>query len=124
MYAISALGLIVALIVEHLFSLDRLWWIFNGVATCFVVPTVLSLYYSRLSARGVISGICGAGIGMVAFVYGNWVQNDVITVFSAMFIIGVSLICCLGFRREKPWVPRRRNRQRSRQLQFLRLRQD
>jgi urea-proton symporter len=106
MYAISAMGLIVALIVEHLFSLDRLWWIFNGVATCFVVPTVMSLYYDRLSAKGVISGICGAGVGMIAFVYGNWVQNDVITVFSAMFIIGISIICCLIFKSDKPWAQR------------------
>lgn len=103
MYIISGLGLIVAFIVQHLFSLDRLWWIFNGVATCFVVPTVLSLYYDRLSSKGVIYGICGAGIGMVAFVYGNWVQNDNITVFSALFIIVVSLICCLSFSRKEAW---------------------
>lgn len=105
MYWISAAGLLVALVVQHLFSLDRLWWIFNGVATCFVVPTVLSLYYNRLSAKGVIAGICGAGVGMIAFVYGNWVQNDVVTVFSALFIIGISLVCCLAFRRTTPWVP-------------------
>ncbi|MEK7137156.1 MAG: hypothetical protein AAB853_02625, partial [Patescibacteria group bacterium] len=103
MYIISALGLLVALIVQHLFPLDRLWWIFNGVAACFVVPTVLSLYYDRLSARGVISGICGAGIGMVAFVYGNWIQNDRITVFSAIFIIAISLLCCLTLTRKEPW---------------------
>lgn len=106
MYGISALGLILAFIVQHLFSLDRLWWIFNGIATCFVVPTVLSLYYDRLSAKGVISGICCAGVGMVFFVYGNWVQNDVITVFSALFIIAVSLACCLGFRSKTPWMQR------------------
>lgn len=104
MYWVSILGLALALIVQHLFSLDRLWWIFNGVATCFVVPTVFSLYYDRLSAKGVIAGICGAAVGMVAFVYGNWVQNDVITVFSAIFIIVVSVVCCLSFRRDKPWV--------------------
>jgi Na+/proline symporter len=105
MYLISAAGLVVALIVQHLFSLDRLWWIFNGVASCFVVPTVLSLYYSRLSAKGVIAGICGACIGMVAFIYGNWVGNDRITVFSALYIIAVSVLCCLVFRRQDRWVP-------------------
>jgi Na+/proline symporter len=104
MYIISILGLILAFIVQHLFSLDRLWWIFNGVASCFVVPTVLSLYYDRLSAKGVVAGICGAGLGMIAFVYGNWVQNDQITVFSAVFIVAVSLVCCLSFRNEKPWL--------------------
>lgn len=104
MYIISALGLGLAFIVQHLFSLDRLWWIFNGVASCFVVPTVLSLYYDRLSAKGVIYGICAATVGMIAFVYGNWVQNDTITVFSAVFIIVASLVCCLAFRRDTPWI--------------------
>ena len=73
------------------------------MATCFVVPTVLSLYYDRLSAKGVIYGIGGAGIGMVAFVYGNWIQNDTITVFSAIFIVVVSLVCNLAFTRETAW---------------------
>ncbi len=104
MYGIAVLGLLLAFVVQHLFSLDRLWWIFNGVATCFVVPTVLSLYYDRLSAKGVIVGICGAGVGMIAFVYGNWVQNDIVTVFSAIFIVVISLICCLGFRSPSSWA--------------------
>jgi len=105
MYLISLLGLGVAFVVEHLFSLDRLWWIFNGVASCFVVPTVLSLYYDRLTAKGVVLGICGASLGMVAFVYGNWTQNDTITVASAVFIVGISLVCCLAFRSAEPWRP-------------------
>lgn len=105
MFGIAALGLVTAFIVQHLFSLDRLWWIFNGVASCFVVPTVLSIYYDRLSAKGVLAAILGALVGMVAFVYGNWVQNDMITVLSAIFIIGISLTLCLIFKRETPWQP-------------------
>ena len=105
MVGIAALGLATAFIVQHLFSLDRLWWIFNGVSSCFVVPTVLSLYYDRLSSRGVLYGIAGSTVGMVAFIYGNWVQNDIITVFSAIFIVLVSLLCCLLIRRETPWKP-------------------
>lgn len=103
MLGIANLGLIVALIVQQVFPLDRLWWIFNGVASCFVVPIVLSLYYDRLSEKGAFYGIMGALVGMVVFVYGNWVQNDMITVFSAIFIIVVSLVFCLAFRRETPW---------------------
>ncbi len=103
MYVVSVVGLILAFVVEHLFSLDRLWWVFNGVATCFVVPTVMSLYYSWLSAKGVIAGICASGIGMIAFVYGNWVRNDTITVVSAVSIIVVSFGCCLAIRSETPW---------------------
>jgi len=105
MFGIAIAGLITAYIVQHLFSLDRLWWIFNGVASCFVVPTILSLYYGKLSAKGAFYGICGSLVGMVVFVYGNWVQNDVITVFSAIFIIVISVVFCLAFKRETPWSP-------------------
>ena len=98
MVAIALIGLAVAFVVEHLFSLDRLWWIFNGVAVCFVVPTVMSLYYSRLSSRGAISGICMSLLGMVVFVYGNWIQNDKITVGSTVFILVASALCCALFR--------------------------
>ena len=104
MYLISILGLLLAFIVQHLFSLDRLWWIFNGVATCFVVPTVLSLYYSRLSAAGVLTAISGSTVGMIAFVYGNWIKNDTITVYSAIFIIVFSLLSCLVLKRKDPWI--------------------
>lgn len=106
MLGIAVLGLITALIVQHVFALDRLWWIFNGVASCFVVPTILSLYYDRLSAKGAFYGICGSLVGMVVFVYGNWVQNDVITVFSAIFMIAISVVFCLAFKRETPWSPK------------------
>ena len=104
MFGISIIGLLTAYIVQHLFSLDRLWWIFNGVASCFVVPTVLSLYYKKLSAKGAFYGIIGSLIGMLFFVYGNWIQDDIITVFSAMFIIIINLFFCLIFRRDTDWV--------------------
>lgn len=103
MLVIAIIGLITAFIVQHLFSLDRLWWIFNGVASCFAVPTVLSLYYSKLSAKGVLFGILGSLIGMVFFVYGNWIKNDIITVLSAVFIVAISLVCCLTIKQKIPW---------------------
>jgi len=106
MYGISVIGLLLAFVVQYLFSLDRLWWIFNGVATCFVVPTVMSLYYKRLSAKGVLYGIYGAIIGMIAFIYGNWIQNDIITVFSALFIISISFVCCISLKSPTPWKPK------------------
>ncbi len=103
MFGLAIIGLITAYIVQHLFSLTRLWWIFNGIASCFVVPTVLSLYYKKLSAKGAFYGILGSLIGMVFFIYGNWVKNDMITVFSAIFIIVISLIFCFSFKRKTPW---------------------
>ena len=108
MIGIAIAGLITAFIVQHLFSLDRLWWIFNGVASCFVVPTILSVFWDRLSAKGAFYGILGSLVGMVFFVYGNFVQNDVITVFSAIFIIVISVVFCVVFKRETAWVGDRR----------------
>lgn len=105
MIGIAIIGLLVAFVVQHLFSLDRLWWIFNGVAVCFVVPTVLSLFYSRLSATAVVSAISCSLIGMAAFVYGNWVQNDLITVGSSVAIILVSFACCVLLPADQPWTP-------------------
>lgn len=104
MFGISALGLVAALIVQHLFSLDRLWWIFNGVASCFAVPTVLSVFWDRLSAKGAFWGIVASLIGLVPFVYGNYIQNDTITVLSAVGIVVVNLAFCLAFKRETPWT--------------------
>lgn len=103
MFGIAVIGLVTAFIVQHLFSLDRLWWIFNGVATCFVVPTVLSVLWDRLSAKGAFYGILASLVGMVVFVYGNWVKNDVITVVSAVAIVAVNLAFCIAFKRETPW---------------------
>ncbi len=42
-------------------------------------------------------------IGMVFFIYGNWIANDTITVFSAIFIIVINLVFCLIFKRETDW---------------------
>lgn len=100
---ITAIGLIVALIVQYIFPLDRLWWLFNGIATMFVVPTILSIFWNRLSAKGIIAGLAGATIGMIFFVYGNYIQNDSITVYSAIGMIAVNLFFCFIFRRSTAW---------------------
>jgi urea-proton symporter len=105
MLLLALAGLGVALIVQHIFPLDRLWWIFNGVASMFFVPTILSIFWPRLSARGVLAGLAASLIGMAFFVYGNYVQNDVITISSAIAIIGVSLSLCLLLPRKTSWGP-------------------
>ena len=53
MLGITILGFLVALAAANIpgFGLKHLWWIFNTVAACVVVPTVLSLYWNRLDAR-------------------------------------------------------------------------
>ena len=66
MISITAAGLLVALAVITIpgFGLQHLWWIFNTIAACVMVPTVLSLYWNQLSERGVFWGV------LIAFVVG------------------------------------------------------
>ncbi|MCW2275295.1 hypothetical protein GJ654_12530 [Rhodoblastus acidophilus] len=104
MVVLAFAGLMVAFFVRDVFPLDRLWWIFNGIASIFVVPTVLSIYWDRLSAKGVIIGIIASLIAMIAFIYGNYVQDDVIVVFGALAIVGVNLLSCFIFSRKVPWT--------------------
>ena len=103
MFLMAFVGLGMAYLVQFVFSLDRLWWIFNGVATCFVVPTILSIFWPRLSRQGVLASISVSLLGMVAFVYGNWTQNDVITVVSAIFIVVAGLVAALLLPAKSEW---------------------
>lgn len=95
---IIILGLLVALAADNIpgFGLKHLWWVFNTVAACVVVPTVLSLYWSRLDARGVFWGVLVAFVvGMPLFIYGNVIDKPVWIVGSSLFIIAVSTAFCL-----------------------------
>lgn len=98
MFGIVGLGFLVALAATYIpgFGLKHLWWIFNTVAACVVVPTVLSLYWNRLDARGVFWGVLVAFvIGVPLFVYGNIIDNPTWIVTSSLFIILVSTFFCL-----------------------------
>jgi Na+/proline symporter len=104
MLALAAAGYGVALFVRDVFPLDRLWWIFNGVASMFVVPTVLSIYWRKLSAYGVLVGLALSSVGMAFFVYGNYIQDNNIVIYSALFIVIASaLSCALIRRRDRGW---------------------
>lgn len=103
---ITILGLLVALAADNIpgFGLKHLWWVFNTVAACVVVPTVLSLYWSRLDARGVFWGVLVAFVvGMPLFIYGNVIDKPVWIVGSSLFIIAVSTAFCLIFKRKEGW---------------------
>lgn len=96
---ITILGLLVALTVTYIpgFGLKHLWWIFNTVAACVAVPTVLSLYWSRLDARGVFWGVLVAFVtGVPLFVYGNVIDQPVWIVGASLFIVLVSTGFCLA----------------------------
>jgi len=98
MFGIAILGLLVALAVVYIpqFGLFHLWWIFNTIAACVVVPTILSLYWNRLDAKGVLWGVLVAFvIGLPLFIYGNLINNGVMIVGASLFIILVSTLFCL-----------------------------
>lgn len=97
MIGLAVVGLGFAFLVKEIFPLDRLWWLFNGVATIFVIPTVLSIYWKDMSVRGVVAGILLSLIGMLVFVYGNYIGDNQIVVWSALGILAVNLLCCIGF---------------------------
>jgi len=105
MIVITVLGLLVALAAKFIpgFGLQHLWWIFNTIAACVVVPTVLSLYWNRLDARGVFWGVLVAFvIGVPLFIYGNVINNPVWIVGASLFIIAVSTGFCLLMPRKTP----------------------
>lgn len=99
MFGLTLLGLFVAFLIEYIpgFGLDKLWWVFNAVASMAVVPTILSLYWDRISSRGVLWGFLCSFVGIIAFVVGNAVNNTLLIVLSSVFIIIVSLAINLSF---------------------------
>ncbi|MBW2967258.1 hypothetical protein KY362_02110 [Candidatus Woesearchaeota archaeon] len=100
MFGITAFGLLLAICVNYIpgFGLMHLWWVMNTIAACVLVPTILSLYWRRLSAKGVFIGVLTAFIvGIPCFIYGNIINSTAITVASAVGIIMISTISCILF---------------------------
>jgi len=97
-------GFLVALGVIYIpgFQLQQLWWVFNTVAACVVVPTILSLFWERLDARGVFWGVLVAFfIGLPFFIYSNLANKPLWIVLSALFVVGVTLLFCLLMPKKK-----------------------
>lgn len=108
MIGVMVIGLLIAYAVVLIpqFGLFHLWWIFNTIAATVVVPTVLSLYWDRLDARGVMWGVLVAFvIGLPLFIYGNLIDNPVWIVGSSLFIVLISTLFCLAMPRKTPWIP-------------------
>jgi Na+/proline symporter len=98
MAVMTVLGLLVALGVLYIpgFGLQQLWWVFNTIAACVMVPTVLSLYWDGLSETGVFWGILVAFvIGVPLFIYGNIIDKPVWIVGASVFIVVVSTLFCV-----------------------------
>lgn len=108
MIGIAIVGLLIGYAVYYIpqFGLFHLWWIFNTIAACVVVPTVLSLYWKKLDARGVFWGVLVAFIvGLPLFIYGNFINKPAWIVGASLFIIAVSTIFCLAMPRKTAWQP-------------------
>lgn len=98
MIGIVLIGLVVAILVISIpeLGLMHLWWIFNTIAACIMVPTVLSLYWNKLSQKGVTYGVLSAFvIGMPLFIYGNLINNAVWIVGASLFIVLISTLFCV-----------------------------
>lgn len=107
MFGITLIGLLIALAVIYIpgFGLKHLWWIFNAIAACVFIPTVLSLFWKKLSAKGAFWGILVSFVGGIPFfIYGNVIGSTNWIVGSTIFIIIISTIFCLIFRRKTDWV--------------------
>ena len=106
MISITAIGLLLAFAVLYIpgFGLQYLWWTLNSVGMCVAVPTVLSLYWNRLDAKGVFWGtIIGLIVGVPIFVYSNAQGLIWLTVACSIGIISVSTFFCLLFQRQEPF---------------------
>ncbi|HLD81738.1 MAG TPA: hypothetical protein VJA22_00850, partial [Patescibacteria group bacterium] len=105
MVVLTIVGYLVAMAVIFIprFELFHLWWVFNTIAACVVVPTVLSLYWDRLNPKGVFWGVLVAFfVGLPIFIYSNFIQNNVMTVLSSLGIIALTTFFCLVMPRKTP----------------------
>lgn len=101
MLGTTLLGLLIALAVLYIphFGLDKLWWIFNTIAACVMVPTVLMLYSDKISEKGVFWGVLVAFVvGIPLFVYSNIVDKPTWVVGSSLFIVGVSTLLSVAIK--------------------------
>jgi Na+/proline symporter len=106
MIGITIAGALVALAVLYIpgFGLQYLWWVFNTVAACVAVPTVLSLYWRRLDSRGVFWGVVVAFfVGIPLFVYSNIEGLTWLTIACSLGIVGITTLSCLLFPRKEPF---------------------
>ncbi|QNI31122.1 hypothetical protein H7849_18740 [Alloacidobacterium dinghuense] len=109
MVGVTVVGAAVALAVLYIpgFGLQYLWWVFNTVAACVAMPTILSLYWNRLGSTGVFWGVLIAFfVGIPLFVYSNIRGIIWLTVASSLGIIAVTIIFCLIFPRAVPFEMR------------------
>jgi len=98
MAVMTIAGLLITLGIRYIpgFGLEQLWWVFNTIAACVVVPTVLSLFWKGLSETGVFWGVLVSFVvGIPLFIYGNIINKPAWIVGASLFIVAVSTFFCL-----------------------------
>jgi urea-proton symporter len=106
MIGLLVVGLLVAMAVQYIpgFGLDKLWWVFNGIASMTVIPTVISLYWDRQSTKGVFLGFAFSFVGIIFFIVGNAINNNNMVIWSAIFIIVISTIMNFAFPSKEKFI--------------------
>lgn len=108
MIGITLVGLVVALAILYIphFGLEKLWWVFNTIAACVMVPTVLTLYTDAVSERGVFWGVLVSFlVGIPLFVYANILDKPKWVVGSSLFIVLVSTVFSIAIRQTADELP-------------------
>jgi len=94
---ISLLGLAIAYGVEFIpgFGLKYLWFIVNTVGACVAVPTVLSLFWEPLTAKGIIFGSgLAVVIGIPLMVYASTAGSEPLLAATYVLIVMISALSC------------------------------
>lgn len=104
MVGMTIAGLLISLAAVYIpgFGLKQLWWIFNTIAACVMVPTILSLYWKNLGERGVFWGVLTSFVvGIPLFVYSNIADRPIWIVGSSLLIVAISTLFCILIRRKE-----------------------
>lgn len=105
MAGISVIGLLFAYASYYIgeFAVKNLFLISISVVASVSVPTVLSLYWDRLDAKGVFWGpLLAIVIGLPSFIWANYIGSDPLMVGSSIFMIGISSALCFAFPSKTP----------------------
>lgn len=97
-------GLGLAYLVEFIpgFGLKYLWWFLNTLTACIVFPSILSLLWDRLTARGVLVGtIAAMSIGLPVHIYASLTTNSALLAVSYATIVTISGLSCLLLAKKK-----------------------
>ena len=98
MVMIGLVGLAIGIIAKITpgFSLQYLWWLLNTIGACVAVPTVLSLFWDRLSSSGILIGSSvGLALGLPLVVYSSVNGYNYLSAATYLGVVLVSTLSCL-----------------------------